>query len=117
MIKNEVLNKLYKNDIALKTAYDMLYPKIKHKKPKKAHFVKLNVRIPDSKAINVLIKILFLFPMPIFILRLIGKKKLNSYVSEDINISFKDVIDMASIKGTSVHVDTQDQTKVLIKTI
>lgn len=117
MTKNEVLNQLSKNEIDIKKAYNLLYPKIKEKKAKKAHFVKLSVNIPDSAAANTFIKILFLLPIPIWLVKLIVRRRLNQYVSDDIQISFGDLINLVSIKGTLVKVIANDNTKVLLKAI
>ncbi len=117
MQKNEVLNKLSKNEIDYKEAYQMLYPKLKGKRAKKAHFIKLSIKIPDSNGLNFFIKCLFILPIPIWLVKLIIRRRLDRYVSDDIPISYKDIIDLASVKGTFVKVIASDQTKVLIKAI
>lgn len=117
MTKNEVLNKLSKKEIDCKEAYEMLYPNIKHVKARKAHFVKLSVRVPDSNAANFFIRLLFLLPIPIWLVKMILRRRLNQHVTNDIPISFNDLISLASIKGTHVKVIASDNTKVLIKTI
>lgn len=117
MTKNEVLNKLSKNEIDYKEAYKMLYPNIKQKKARKAHFVKLSVKVPDSNAANFFIRLLFILPIPIWLVKLIVGRRLNRYVSDDIPISFRDLITLAAVKGTYVKVIANDNTKVLIKTI
>lgn len=117
MTKNEVLDKLSKKEIDYKEAYNLLYPKIKEVKPNRAHFVKLRVRVPDSKAANTFIKLLFILPIPIGLAKLILRNKLNQHVSDDIPISFNDLIDLAAIKGTYIKVIASDNTRVLIKTI
>ncbi len=117
MTKNEVLNKLSKKEIDYKEAYDLLYPKMKEVKPSKAHFVKLRVKVPDSKAANTLIRLLFILPIPIGLAKLILGKKLNQQISDDIQMSFKDLIDLAATKGTHIKVIASDNTRIIIKTI
>ena len=95
----------------------MLYPRIKTKKVRKAHFVKLKINIPDGRVANVMIRFLFLIPIPIWLVTIIVRRRLNQYVSDDIPISFRDLIHLVSIKGSHIKVMTSDHTNILIKTI
>lgn len=117
MKKNEVLNKLSKKEISAKDAYEMLYPKIKEPKARKARFVKLRINIPDSKGATYFINVLFALPIPIGLVKLFLRRRMNQVVSDEVPISIGEIINLAAIKGTFVKVLAKDQTRVLIKTI
>ncbi len=117
MTKYEVLNKLSNNEIDYKTAYHLLYPKIKIKKARKARFIKLRIKIPDHKGASFFINLLFLIPIPIGIIKFFLKRKMDKPFNEHIPISTKELIEIASSKGTFIEVLASDHTKVMIKTI
>ncbi|AUD65020.1 hypothetical protein BK011_04755 [Tenericutes bacterium MZ-XQ] len=117
MTKNEVLNKLSKNEVSSNDAYQMLYPKTKQAKARKARFIKFRINIPDSKGATYFINVLFALPIPIGLVKLFLRGRMNQPVSDQFPISMKEVIDLAAIKGTFVKVIAKDQTKILIKTI
>lgn len=117
MTKNEVLNQLSSNEIDYQTAYDLLYPKIKKRKARRARFVKLRITIPDSRGASALINTLFLFPIPISFVMFFLKKKLNEPIDDEIPMSIKDFIEMGAVKGSFIEVLANDKTHILIKTI
>jgi len=117
LTKNEVLNKLSKNELSSNDAYQMLYPKIKEAKARKARFIKFRINIPDSKGATYFINVLFALPIPIGLVKLFLRGRMDQPVSDQVPIAMKDLIDLAAIKGTFVKVIAKDNTRVLIKTI
>ncbi|MBN2268278.1 MAG: hypothetical protein V3569_03450 [Acholeplasmataceae bacterium] len=117
MTQYEVLNQLEQKKIHLKKAYQMLYKKQKERKPRRAHFVKMSISIPEEKGVNAFLKILLFLPIPLWIVKLVLKKRGNQKLSDEIPITFKEMLDLMMIRGSRVDVKTQDQVKVLIKTI
>lgn len=113
MNKVEILDKLYNNKLSINKAYKKLYLP---KSPKKAHFVKLRIIIPDEKAVSAFVNILFLLPLPLFIVKFFLKRS-DRYISDDIPIPIKDIVDLIGVKGAFIDVLANDKTKVLIKTI
>lgn len=69
----ELLEKVRNGGLSPRRAYRALYKK------KRAHFYKFRIKINEAKHISRLINFFFLFPAPLFIVRLI------------INLSFKDI--------------------------
>jgi len=119
MENESVLEALYQGDLTAQNAYDSLYPLIDKKKLKRARFVKMkiNVKEEDSKATNIFLSILFFFPIPLFIARMlmrIAMKKGQNYVNlEDINqtndFDMKTLIELSKYaKGTSITVESDD---------
>ncbi len=117
MTQYEVLNQLEQKKIHIKQAYQMLYKKQKERKPRRAYFVKISIRIPEEKGINTLLKVLLFLPIPLWIVKLVLKKRGNQKLSDEIPITFKEMLDLVMIRGSKVDVKTHDHVKVLIKTI
>lgn len=117
MTKNEVLNQLNQKEISKRQAYKLLYGKTKERKPRRASFVKLSIRVPDEKWLSVLLTILFILPIPIFVFKLFIKGNRRLEISDQVDISAEELIRLISIRGASVSVKTHDRFKVLIKTI
>ncbi|BCR35515.1 hypothetical protein [Mariniplasma anaerobium] len=117
MTKYEVLNQLSSNEIDYQKAYEMLYPKIKKRKARKARFVKLKINIPDSKGASAFVNTLFLFPIPISFIMFFLRKRLNEHIDENIPMSIKDFVEMGAVKGAFIEVIAKDNTHILIKTI
>ena len=117
MTNYEVLNQLEQKQIHPKKAYKLLYKKVKERRPKRAHFVKMSVRIPDEKGVNALLRVLLFLPIPLWIVKLILRKRANQKLSDEIPITFKEMMDLMMIRGSRVDVNTHDHVKVLIKTI
>jgi uncharacterized membrane protein len=117
MTKHEVLNQLSSNEIDHHKAYELLYPNIKQKKAKKARFVKLRIKIPDSKGVSAFVNTLFLFPIPISFIMFFLKNKLNEPIDDNIPMSIKDFVEMGAVKGAFIEVIAKDKTHILIKTI
>lgn len=117
MIKYEVLDKLYNKDLKHKNAYKLLYTKKRRRKAKKARFIKLKIKIPEKSLMNVILKIVFLLPVPICLLIRILKKRLDEPIHDEIPIPLKSLIEMTAIKGAFIEVLTQDGIKIKVKTI
>jgi hypothetical protein len=115
MEKNQVLDQLNKKEISKKQAYKLLYEEPKQRKPKKAHFVKLRVTVPEEKGANIFLAIILLLPIPIFLVKLFIKRRQTVKIL-DTDISIKELIEMISIKGVSLNVKTHDGNRVFIKT-
>jgi hypothetical protein len=117
MTKYEVLNQLSSNEIDYHKAYELLYPKIKKRKARKARFVKLRIKIPDSKGASAFVNTLFLFPIPISFVLFFLRKKLDEPIDDNIPMSIRDFVEMGAVKGAFIEVLAKDNTHILIKTI
>lgn len=115
MEKNQVLDKLKNKELTSKQAYKALYQEEKIRKPKKAHFVKMKVVVPDEKGVSLFLAILFLLPVPMFIIKLILKRRKNIKLA-DTEFEVEELIDLISVKGVKLDVRTHDRVRVLIKT-
>lgn len=117
MTKNEVLNQLNQKEISKRQAYKLLYGTTKTRKPRKASFVKLSIRIPEEKWLSLLLAVLFFLPVPIFILKLFIRGNRRLEINDHMDISSDDLIRLISIRGSSVSVRTHDRLKIQIRTI
>ncbi len=118
MTKYEVLNQLNQKQIERKEAYKMLYQTPKERKPRRAHFVKIKIRIPESRGVTILLKVLFALPIHIGLVKLfLPKRKLSEPISEEFDISPLDLIDLIAIKGVKVDIQTKTNERIYIKTI
>ena len=99
-------------------AYDMLYgEKLDIKKLKKARFVKLSIKIPDSKGVTLLLKTLFALPLPIILIRPFLRKAIESNQSLKDEFDTKELMNMISSKGIKIMVNASDGVKIKIKTM
>lgn len=120
IMTSDTLVRLQSNLISPESAYEELYkPEKRARLPffKRAHFIKLKINVPGEKGVNTFLKILFLLPIPILLLRIFMGFVKNDRFDEDIPISKRELIRMISYKGVKVHVDTHSGEKILIKTI
>lgn len=117
MTHYEVLNQVKQKKIHPKKAYKMMYQKSRIRKPKRAHFVKIGVNIPDEKGVNAFLKVLLFLPIPIWIVKVILRKRADQKLSDEFPITFKEMMNLMMIRGSMVDVKTHDHVKVLIKTI
>lgn len=116
MNKYETLNQLYENKISVNKAYKYIYgdaPQLK-----KAHFVKLKVKINDSRGISILLAILFFIPIPLSIVKMFARFALKKGYKDlkDIPLSIDDIMQVISTKGIKVDVDAHDEAKIYLKT-
>jgi hypothetical protein len=119
MEQNKILNQIEQQELTPKEAYALLYPKKsgKVRKAKKAHFVKLRIRVPDSKGASALLAVLFFFPFPISFVKFILKRTLKGKQIEQVDMSLEELLEMISYKGIKVDVRAQSGERVSIKTI
>ncbi len=115
-MENTILQQLRNREISAKEAYEDLYPKVKFQKPRRAHFVKLRIIIPNEKGVTRFLKILFLLPAPLFMVKL-GLRFVKFDSDGDMPLSKSEIIKMISYKGIIVDVKTHSGEKVIIKTI
>ena len=113
MNEKEILIKISKNKININKAYEKLYPK---PKLKRARFIRLKFKIPDSPGVTIFLKILFLLPVPIFLLKIIFRNN-NNVINKDFPLTIKEAINLFAYKKAFIIVNAKDNTKVLIKTI
>ncbi|MBE0700521.1 MAG: hypothetical protein IH571_02430 [Acholeplasmataceae bacterium] len=117
MTKHEVLNQLHKNEINPKRAYRLLYSHHKERKPRKAHFVKIGIRIPESRGISILLAILFILPIYIGLIKLLIKIFAKNGTIGNSNLTAQDLIDLVSVRGVKVNINASSGEKVLIRTL
>ncbi|MGD9909544.1 MAG: hypothetical protein AB7U79_02945 [Candidatus Izemoplasmatales bacterium] len=110
---NPVLLDLKDQVITTKEAYDELYKPKKVKKPRKAHFVKVKVRIPDDRAANRLLAFFLFLPFPLFIVR-IGLRFVKN--EDDLPLPKSEIFELISYRGIKVSVNAKGGEKVYIKT-
>ena len=117
MTKDEVLTQTNQREIHPKKAYKMLYPKQKVRKPRRASFVKVNIRVPESKAVTIFLGIILLLPIPLFIIKWVLRKRSNEVISDQFQMTTSELIDLISIRGVRVDIKSKSNERVLIKTI
>ena len=117
MTQYEVLHQIEQKKMHPKKGYKLLFHQVKERKPRRAHFVKMNINIPDEKGVNILLKVLFCLPLPLWIIKLILRKRANQKVSDEFPVTFRELMDLMMIRGSKVDVKTHDHVNVLIKTI
>ncbi|MBU1141991.1 MAG: hypothetical protein KKG64_05650 [Firmicutes bacterium] len=120
MTKYEVLNQLDNQEIKSDEAYRLLYSTTKERKPRRAGFVKIRIKIPESKGATIFLSILLFVPIPLFLVKLFIPrrfKQIDENVSDKIPISPQELIKLSSLKGVKIDVKSSDGVKVLIQTI
>ncbi|MFH0993351.1 MAG: hypothetical protein V1761_03265 [bacterium] len=114
-MQSQTLYRLSSKEISKKEAYGELFPKpVRVPGPKRAHFVRIHIVIPDQKGVTAFLGFLFLLPVPLFFARIALK-----YVKqdEDMPLDGKELMRLIAVRGLKVDVQTHDGTKVYIKTI
>jgi len=117
MTKYEVLTQLSNKEIKVKDAYNLLYSKQKDRKLRKASFIKLKIIIPNERKVTVFLSILFLLPIPIFLVRMFMTRKLNTNISNEFPMTYKEALDLVQHKDIKIYVTTKTNEKIRIKTI
>ena len=114
------LAKLQENKITPEMAYKEIYSKTRIKRipfSKRAHFIKLNINVPEEKGANRFLKALFFMPFPIMLLRvMIGFINFDKY-TENVPLSKREILRLISYKGIKIKVNSNSGEKILIKTI
>lgn len=115
MKRIEILNKLSDKELSTKDVYRALYPK--PRRPRRAHFVKLRIVIPDEKGVSRLLSVLFFLPAPMFLVRWIMRRAVKREYLDNTGLSKSDIMKLVSMAGVRVFVHAKDGTKVAIRTI
>jgi hypothetical protein len=120
-VNNQLLYECSTKKRSAKATYKELFEPMKPTpvvKQKRAHFVKLRLTIPDEPKVSRWINFLFFLPISILFIRIcLSFVKLEKYAGESIPISKQDMIRLLSVKGSAVHVKSNDGVIVDIKTI
>lgn len=116
MKKFEVLDQLEQKSLSVKDAYNLMYGY--QFKLKKAHFVKLRIKIEESKGVSTLLRIIFLFPIPIFMIKWALKLALKNSKGhiDKVPLTVGEISELISYRGLLVNVDAHDEANILIKT-
>lgn len=118
MTKYEVLNQLNKKELKPRMAYKLLFNKPKIQKAHRAGFVKLRIWIPESKGVSIFLGILFFLPVPLFIIKWVINRRINQEnISDKIPLTPKQIVQMISVRGVKLNVQTNENVKILLKTI
>ncbi len=113
----EVLTKCESKDVSPKKAYRELYGHEKHYKLKKAHFIKVRIRINESPGLSVFLAFLLACPIPIGIAKMFIRKKMDEIVSESFPVTYRQLFSEFMVRGIKVEVDAKNEAKIYIKTI
>ncbi|MBU1094699.1 MAG: hypothetical protein KKH01_09605 [Firmicutes bacterium] len=120
MTKYEVLNQLNNNELDTTKAYNLLYKIPKERKPKKAFFLKVRIRVPESKGATIFLGILLFLPMPIVLAKLFIPRKIKnstSPISDQLPVNFSEMLQLISMRGIKIDIKTHDNVRVYMKTI
>jgi len=116
-MNNQVLLECYQKARSPRSTYNELYTPKKLPVRRRAHFIKLKIRIPDEPGVSRFLAIFFCLPTPIFMVRvLLSFVKLNE-TSEKLPIDKKELLELLRVRGVQVQVRSHDGVRVLIKTI
>ena len=113
------LARLQTNKISTEAAYKELYKKKRRKMQftRKAHFIKFKIKVPGDKAANRLLKVLFFFPFPIFIVRFILMFVKEEKYKDNILLEKAEILKLITSKGINIDVNTKSGEKIIVKTI
>lgn len=100
MNKKHILNKIANNKISPEEGFSILY----HSKIPKARFIKISMDLKDHRIISVIFMILFAFPVPIGLAKIIPKS-----VFERMNVPKPDFLTLlSSAKKTTVEIISKE---------
>ena len=118
-VSSKTLAKLQNHEISVDEAYKELYKGNRRKMyfTSRAHFVKLRIIVPDDKTANRLLGVLFLFPLPLFLVRFGLSFVKKEHLGDNVPLTKSEILNMISHKGIRVQVNSDSGEKVLIKTI
>jgi hypothetical protein len=120
MTKYEVLNQLNQNELNSEKAYNLLYKSQKVRKPRRAGFIKVRIVVPEEKGVNRLLSVLLFLPMPIALVKLFIPRRIKKgteQISDQIPLTFNEMLNLISMRGIKIDIKAKDQTRVYIKTI
>jgi hypothetical protein len=116
LTKNEVLVQLSNKEISQKEAYKLLYSEPKVRKPRRAHFLKVKVRVPDEGPANFFLGLILFFPIPMFIVRMVMRRFVKEEVTEQFQMSKSELIRLVSIAGVKIKINTHTNEKIYVRT-
>lgn len=111
----EILQALQDNEISTQKAYKYIYNHEPMMVTNHAHFVKLNIIVPDEEGATKFLKVLFFFPIPLGLVKFGLMFVKNEYLPDE--FSKEDILDIITQKGIKVDVKAKDGVIVNIKTI
>lgn len=111
----EVLEALQDNKISTRKAYKYIYNHDQMKITNQAHFVKLNIIIPDEPGASKFLKVLFFFPVPLGLVKFALRFVKDDHLTEE--FSKEDILNIITQKGIKIKVNASDGVIVKIKTI
>lgn len=115
-MNNQTLLKLSSGQLTKKQAYHELYPRQKIIRKRKAHFVKIKIIIPDEAGVSRFLAFLFFLPIPLLFAKIAVKKMKNSE-SYGISISNEELLNLVSVRGIKIEVQSNSGEKIYIKTL
>jgi TRAP-type mannitol/chloroaromatic compound transport system permease small subunit len=83
---------------------------------KKAHFLIIRIKIKDEPVVSFFLKLLFLLPFPLFIIRVIINF-IPKKVLSDAPIEKEDLKTMLTAKGVLIDIHSKDGDHIYMKTI
>jgi len=113
MNKYKVLNKLKNKNYDIEQVYSKLYPASKRRK---SRYIKMKMVIPDSKGVTTLLKVIFAFPIPVWLLKKMMRNN-NQLISDEFPIKINDLLSTGLAKGMFIKVNSVDGAKITIKAI
>lgn len=116
-MNNQVLLECYQKARSPRSAYNELYTPKRLPLRRRAHFIKLKIRIPDEPGVSRFLAILFCLPMPIFMVRVILSFVKLDQTNNQLPIEKKEIMELLRFRGVQVQVRSHDGVRVLIKTI
>ncbi len=114
-MSNEILLGLRDQSITPKAAYKELYPKQKIQALRRAHFVKIRIRVPEDKTANRLMRILFLLPAPLFFVKFF-LRFMKDEQTDSIPLTKQEIYQLISYRGIKIEVKTTSGEHISIKT-
>lgn len=114
-MNNPVLQNLQSNTITAKEAYKELYVPKKRTFLKRAHFVRLKIHVPDDVAANRFLRLIFLLPVPLVLVK-IGLRFVKDSGDDSLPLSKSEIFELISYKGIKVDIQSKSGEKIYIKT-
>jgi hypothetical protein len=96
---NEILVQISQGLMKPREAYRELYRTPRVARKGRAHFLKLRIRIPGEKGTNALLGFLFLFPLPLFVVRLFLRKLKPESMGGEITITPAEIMELIRYRG------------------
>ncbi len=113
----EVLHQCALKELSPKKAYRELYSGTSRSKMKRAHFVKISIRVNEHPGLSILLACLLALPIPIGIVKMFMRKKGNDMIHESFPITYNELFNELFVRGISVHIHAKNEAKIKIKTL